>query len=79
MTKTPSLVGLKRLLVATDFSPRADIALKRAAQLVNEHGGTLTLFHVRDAPPEDMVAQQLTLGRRGNTASEDPSAERPVR
>jgi nucleotide-binding universal stress UspA family protein len=59
----PSALGLKRLLVATDFSPRADVALGRAVQIVSEHGAALSLFHVRDADArDDMVARQLTQG-----------------
>jgi len=61
MTEPPSALGLKRLLVATDFSPRADVALGRAVQIVSEHGAGLSLFHVRDADArDDMVSRQLT-------------------
>jgi nucleotide-binding universal stress UspA family protein len=57
----PSPLGLKRVLVATDFSPRADVALRRAAQIVSEHGAALSLLHVRDADARgDMVSRQPT-------------------
>jgi nucleotide-binding universal stress UspA family protein len=59
--QTPSGFGLKRLLVATDFSPRAEIALRRAVQIVSEPGAALCLFHVRDADARDeRVSRQLT-------------------
>ena len=38
--------GPKRLLAATDLSPRAEKAIARAAQLAKEHSGTLTVLHV---------------------------------
>ena len=61
MTQAPSGSGLKRLLVATDFSPRAELALRRAVQIVSEGGAALTLFHVCDADPrDDVLARQLT-------------------
>ena len=63
MTSTMSGSELKRLLVATDFSPRAELALRRAVQIVNEHGATLSLFHATDADAgDDMAARQLTAG-----------------
>lgn len=37
---------IQRILVATDFSPRADRAVQRAAQLAAEHGAELDLLHV---------------------------------
>ena len=40
MTEPPSALGLKRLLVATDFSLRGDVALARAVHIVSEHGGS---------------------------------------
>jgi nucleotide-binding universal stress UspA family protein len=45
--------GLKRVLVATDFSAAAAAALTRAARLVHATGGELALMHVvssRDTP-----------------------------
>jgi nucleotide-binding universal stress UspA family protein len=39
--------GLKRILVASDLSPRADEALARAAQRATAHGATaLTVLHI---------------------------------
>ncbi|MBI4525404.1 MAG: universal stress protein [Deltaproteobacteria bacterium] len=62
MTEPPSALGLKRLLVATDFSPRADVAMRRAVQIVSEHGAALTLFHVSDPDArDDALARQLAL------------------
>jgi nucleotide-binding universal stress UspA family protein len=60
--KTLMARGLKRLLVATDFSPRADAAPRRAVQIASEHGAMLTLFHVCDPDvPDGMPAQQATI------------------
>jgi len=38
--------GLKRLLVATDLSPRAEKAMARAVRLAGEQRGALTVLHV---------------------------------
>jgi nucleotide-binding universal stress UspA family protein len=62
VTETPIAIGLKRLLAATDFSPRADMALRRAVQIASERGAALTLFHVCGAEARDDVqAQQLAV------------------
>jgi len=45
----PGETGFKRLLIGTDFSPRADAALRRALQIASAHGATLTLFHAYNA------------------------------
>lgn len=37
---------LKRILVASDLSPRADYAIARAAQLAVQHGAELVVLHV---------------------------------
>jgi nucleotide-binding universal stress UspA family protein len=52
--------GLKRILVASDLSPRADEALARAAQLATAHGATaLTVLHILDTPSlKERVARQ---------------------
>jgi nucleotide-binding universal stress UspA family protein len=55
-------MGLKRLLAATDFSARADRAVKRAVQIASERGAALTLFHVCGADVRDDVpTQQLAV------------------
>jgi len=36
----------RRILVPHDFSPQATVALKTAAALAEEHGGSLTVLHV---------------------------------
>jgi nucleotide-binding universal stress UspA family protein len=46
MTEPSKIFGLKRLLVATDLSSRAQKAVARAVRLAEEHGGTLTVIHV---------------------------------
>jgi nucleotide-binding universal stress UspA family protein len=37
---------LKHILIAHDLTHQADVALRRAAQLANQHGARLTLLHV---------------------------------
>jgi nucleotide-binding universal stress UspA family protein len=46
MTRAPSLSRLKRFLVATDLSSRAEKAISRAVQLAEEHRGTLAVLHI---------------------------------
>ncbi|MPZ78088.1 MAG: hypothetical protein GEU77_16380 [Deltaproteobacteria bacterium] len=52
-------LDLKRLLVGTDFSPRADVALRRAARIALDHGTALTLFHAGNAVANDQMARQF--------------------
>ena len=40
------MLGLKRLLVATDFSSRADKAIARAVRLAEEHGATVSVVYI---------------------------------
>jgi universal stress protein E len=51
-------VQLKRLLVASDLSARAEKALPRAAQVAEEHKGTLTVFHVLEGAARDQAQTQ---------------------
>lgn len=45
--------GIRRILVATDFSPRSASAVQHAMALAHQCGATLTLLHVIDInPPE---------------------------
>ena len=46
VTERRKIVGLKRLLVATDLSSRAEKAIARAVQLAEEHSGTLSILHI---------------------------------
>ena len=46
MTKRRKVVGLRRLLVATDLSSRAEKAIARAVQLAEEHSGALSVLHI---------------------------------
>jgi len=63
VSEAPGGSALKRVLVATDLSSRAEIALGRALQIASEQGAALTLFHVTDADAgDDMAARQLTAG-----------------
>lgn len=49
---------IRKLLFATDFSSRSDIALSRAVELAGRFGAALTLLHVvdDDQPPADVAA-----------------------
>ena len=48
---------MNRLLVATDFSPRSDRALRRAVLICKKLGATLTVLHVVDGDrPESLIA-----------------------
>jgi nucleotide-binding universal stress UspA family protein len=50
---------MKRLLVATDLSPRSDRALARAARLARQHGAELHVCHiVDDALPAHLADAQ---------------------
>jgi nucleotide-binding universal stress UspA family protein len=52
---------MKQILVATDFSTRADRALRRATLLAREAGAQLVLVHVvdEDLPPRLLEAERL--------------------
>lgn len=65
--------GLTRLLVATDFSMGADLALARALRLPVGEGASLTLFHAsRPVPgrgaPGDMSLEERCLKRAAGAA-----------
>ncbi|MBK8444922.1 MAG: universal stress protein [Sphingobacteriales bacterium] len=45
---------MKNILVPTDFSPYSRTALHYAAQIAAISGGTVTLMHVNNKPPENM-------------------------
>ena len=49
----------KHILVATDLSPRADRAVRRAVQLAKEHASRLTVQHVLDDHMPDEVLRHL--------------------
>jgi nucleotide-binding universal stress UspA family protein len=46
MTERGKRMRLKRFLIATDLSSRAEKAVGRAVQLAEEHRGTLTILHI---------------------------------
>src|SRR5438128_701088 len=46
MTERRKILGLKRLLIATDLSSRTEKAIARAVQLAEEHNGTLSVLHI---------------------------------
>jgi nucleotide-binding universal stress UspA family protein len=59
----------KHILIAHDLSHQADVALRRAAQLANQHNARLTLLHVVETPHSASelaklrTSAQETLGR----------------
>lgn len=49
--------AIRQVLVGTDFSEQARIAITQAARICREHGSHLTLLHVIDElPPEELVS-----------------------
>lgn len=55
---------MRSILVATDFSHRADAALQRAALLARNSGAALAIVHVVDADrPDALVAAESDLSR----------------
>ena len=62
MTKPRQGSNLRKILVATDLSTRAEIAIRRAARLAEEHSATLTVLHVMTkALREEARKRQITL------------------
>lgn len=65
---------LQTLLVATDLSPHADLALARAAALVHQHDAALVALHVvdhvlgADRPPDTIL--RLMFGTAGEVEQE---------
>ncbi len=50
---------MKTILVATDFSTRADRAMRRATLLAKRHGGRVVLLHVVDSDrPDSLVSHE---------------------
>jgi nucleotide-binding universal stress UspA family protein len=52
-----AMLGWKNILVATDFSPAGEAALRSAAAIAEQGGGSLTVLHVTEQPP--MFSQPL--------------------
>lgn len=51
--------AFRQILIGTDFSPRAGLALERATLLASEHQATLHLVHALDLPPLERYARVL--------------------
>lgn len=62
------MVQLRRILAATDFSPRANMAVRRAARVAHEHRAALHLLHV--AKPRPTIALAGGGGARSDAAHE---------
>src|SRR5512138_3219997 len=54
---TPSTKGLRRILCATDLTPRSTSAVRRAGSLARQTGARLTLLHVINSRQPDRVAR----------------------
>ncbi|WP_224362543.1 universal stress protein [Hyalangium versicolor] len=75
--------GLTRLLVATDFSMCADLALARALRLPVAEGGSLTLFHAARpvagaGAPGDLLLEGRCLSRVAGAARRRLRAREPM-
>lgn len=61
---------MKRILVATDLSPRSDRAIARALALRQEHGAEVTLLHVVEAELPNWMARQQSWAAQGELAGQ---------
>lgn len=61
---------LKHILVGTDLSPRADMALARAAELSRQHGARLSALHVLPEPLPNRSFADLFLQNPGSVEAE---------
>lgn len=66
--------GIRRILIATDLSPRAEPALARALDLAEEHGATLTALTVVERAPGAEQLLQVARALRADRASADRDA-----
>ena len=64
------MIALKKILVATDFSPASDAALSYGRELARSFGSTLTVVHV----VEDIAARSL--GIDGGMLLTEPDVQR---
>lgn len=60
---------MKRILVASDLSARADRAVQRAVQLAVQHRASLTLLHVVDDELPQEIAQSVKATARDKLSS----------
>jgi nucleotide-binding universal stress UspA family protein len=56
---TEESILFKHILIAHDLSHQADVALRRAAQLANQHKARLTLLHVVETPHSESEMANL--------------------
>ncbi len=71
--------SLQRILVATDFSPQAELAVARAAQLAREQGASLELLHAAPLPlPTPVWGGDLGYGTGIDAAEVVASATRSL-
>jgi nucleotide-binding universal stress UspA family protein len=70
---------MKRICVATDFSPGADAAVQRAVQMANEHQAELKLLHALGEPGLEVV--RMMLGEKASALTDglQRSAEEQLR
>ena len=53
------MIRLKKILAATDFSPRAGIAIERAARIARDWSAELSLLHVMGRLPLEAIRRIL--------------------
>jgi nucleotide-binding universal stress UspA family protein len=83
MTKDRKESNLRKILVATDFSLRAEIAIERAAQLAEEHSATVTVLHVmtealREQARKRQIALRMEKDLRRKLAALSPRHENTI-
>jgi len=63
MTSARNEFGLRKILVATDLSPRAEKAVARAMQLAEQHNSALTVVHVLSVAAKDKTRTRETAAK----------------
>jgi nucleotide-binding universal stress UspA family protein len=71
--------GMRRILLATDFSPCAEAALRRAIALAQPFGATITLLnvyqpHFYPSPPFGLVVDEADLKRQAERSGRELAA-----
>ena len=54
---------MKKLLLASDLSPRSELALRRALRLAREHGAAVAAVHIVDEslkPPSRCIPRTIS-------------------
>jgi nucleotide-binding universal stress UspA family protein len=80
VTEEANVSSLKKILVASDLSPRAENALIRAVQVAREHEAVLTALHVLEdrSRDEDQTAATIEEALRQTLTGLSPRYDGPV-